>query len=407
MIQGCATLVVDLGNSSTRGRVQFGKDPKTGKVIKRKFDIPNSFAPLPKDYEVSADYTDDNSAILSVDTVLRSTTGDIPVKGNYCCGLLQERERPTAAMRPTAKASKFDNATTVLSFRYAFLQAFKEILLMRKCHDFSQLDITWKVVTLLPPGDIKFGASKIVEIISEIKEIDFVLPNVKLPVNISANDIYVLPEGFVAYAGTIYDEGQVYRPETQFLTEEVVLVEDIGAGTTDILVIDNNSLVQESKFTITIGGNNVEALVRKALRLKGLDLSNEAIKKGVISGYVKDGAKKVSIVDEINTARDEIATQINSEFIHFLEESDIKIREVGYLLVCGGGASPSLGEGTVPISEAVLRNVKTFAPNAELVVIPNQLAIKEDEEGNTVKVEEPISPRDLNIVGASIIAEVY
>lgn len=42
MIQGHATLIVDLGNSSTKATVLFGKDSQTGKYRARSFEVPNS-----------------------------------------------------------------------------------------------------------------------------------------------------------------------------------------------------------------------------------------------------------------------------------------------------------------------------------------------------------------------------
>ena len=70
MVQGSGILVVDLGNSSTKGKVLFGKDSQTGKYRERKFDIPNVFAPIDEGYVVSSDYDDDTSTILRVDTQL-------------------------------------------------------------------------------------------------------------------------------------------------------------------------------------------------------------------------------------------------------------------------------------------------------------------------------------------------
>ena len=401
MVQGNAILVVDLGNSSTKGKVLFGKDSQTGKYRERKFELPNIFATIPEDYEVSSDYSDLTSTILSVDTSLN----DITIKGHFCNGELQQNERSVATIRPTAKLKKYESESTVLSYRLAFLFACKAIMNMSRVSDFSQLDITWTVVTLLPPGDIDAGSDKIKAIVEDIKEVNSVYPKAVIPIKITKT--IVLPEGYCAYIGTVYDVGHVYRPDYKFLTEEVILILDIGAGTTDCVLIKNNKLVQNSKNSISLGGNNVFQLVKKKILVSGIDVDDETVREGVIKGFIKDGAKKVSIIDEVNQAKAEVARQIVSGIIGYFEGSDINVRNIGYILVCGGGSMvDSECEEIPPISKQILDNIKQMAKNCELVEIPTHVVQKEQQDGDIKKVEEQISPRDLNLIGASIMAEL-
>lgn len=400
MVQGNAILVVDLGNSSTKGKVLFGKDSQTGKFRERSFDIPNVFAPLEEGYVVSSDYNDATSTILRVDTTLNGR----PIKGDFCNGELQAKEKPLCTIKPSASDKKYNLDSTVLSYRLAFLFACKAIMNMQRTSDYKQLDLTWSVVTLLPPGDLDEGKAPMTELIQSIDRLQAVYPEVDLPIKV--NKVVVLPEGYCAYAGVVYDTGLVYRHDYKFLTEETVLVIDIGAGTTDILLIKDNKLVQNSKYTITQGGNNVYQIVRRKLRMQGLDLDDDVIRKGIILGEVKDGSKPVSIVDIVNGAKFEVARKIVSEIQDFLDLTDIKVRSVGYVLICGGGSmQDSEAQDIAPLSEKVIENFKVLAPNSELVKIPTHLVSKETEDGDVKKVEEMISPRELNLLGASILAE--
>ena len=193
----------------------------------------------------------------------------------------------------------------------------------------------------------------------------------------------------------------------KFLTEETVLVIDIGAGTSDMIVIRSNKLVQNSKYTITQGGNNVHQLVRRKLRMRGLDIDDEAIRRGIIKGEVKDGAKPVSIVNIVNDAKAEVAQKIVSEIQDFLEVTDLKAKSVGYVLICGGGSmQDSDAEAILPLSQKVIESFKTLSPNSELIEIPNHVVIKEEPDGDISKVEEQIRPRELNLLGASVLAEL-
>lgn len=399
MVQGNANLIIDLGNSSTKCIVQFGKDAQTGKFRERRFDIPNVFAPISQDYEVSSDYNDATSTILYVDTTLN----DKVIKGYFCNGELQEKEKPLSTIKPSATSKKYDLDSTVLSYNLAFLFAFKAIMNMQRISDYSQLDITWNIVTLLPPGDIDAGREPIKNILFNIKEINSIYPECKIPVNI--NRVTVLPEGFCAYAAVVYDKGIVYREENKFLVEETVLVFDIGAGTTDCLLIKNNKLVQNSKYTVTQGGNNVYQYVRRKLKTKGLDLDDADIRAGVVTGVVKDGSKEIDIADIINDAKEEIATKIISEFQDYIEVTDIKLRSIGYVLVCGGGSMNNESENIMALSDKVIERFKQLSPNSGRVEIPYHTVTKELADGDLKKVEERISPRDLNLLGASILAE--
>ena len=400
MVQGNATLVIDLGNSSTKGKVLFGKDSQTGKFREREFDIPNVFAPIDENYVVSPDYDDATSTILRVNTELNGRQ----IKGDFCNGDLQVKEKPLCTIKPSASDKKYNLDSTVLSYRLAFLFAYKAIMNMQRISDFSQLDITWTVVTLLPPGDLDEGKAPLTELIQSIDKLEAVFPKVDLPIKISKT--VVLPEGYCAYAGVVYDIGCQFRPDYKYLTEESVLVIDIGAGTSDILLIKNNKLVQNSKYTITQGGNNVYQLVRRKLRMMGLDLDDTSIKAGIIKGEVKDGAKKISIVDIVNNAKLEVAQKIVSEIQDFFDLTDTKTRSIGYLLICGGGSmQDSDVPEIIPMSTKVLESFKVLSPNAQLIDIPTHIVSKELPDGDIEKVEEMISPRKLNLLGASILAE--
>lgn len=68
--------------------------------------------------------------------------------------------------------------------------------------------------------------------------------------------------------------------------------------------------------------------------------------------------------------------------------------------------SDSKAEDIRPLSESVMNNFRALSPNSSLVDLPTKMVVKELEDGDTVKVEEQISPRELNLLGASILAEL-
>lgn len=401
MVQGKGILVIDFGNSSTKGTVLFGKSAQTGRYRRAQFEVSNVFAPIDEGYEVSADYDTDSSTIMRVDALLEGRA----IKGCFCNGELQQRERPFTTIKPGAFDKKYNLDATVLSVRLAFLQAYKAVMEMHRLNDPTQVEVSWQVVTLLPPGDIDVGREPMTELIKGVTSVESVYPVMKFDVTI--DKVTVLAEGFCGYVACIYDEGQTFRRGYEYLMQESVLIFDIGAGTTDCMIVKDNKLVQASKHTVQQGGNNVFQLVRRQLRLKGIDIDEETIRNGVIKGYVKDGSKQVDIVDMVNNAKAEVAGKIIADFQDYLALTDIKMRSVGYILACGGGSMmDSECTGIKPLSEKILESVKQLSPNAELVSLPRQVVNVGQDDGTMLKEERPMSARFLNLIGASILAEV-
>lgn len=400
MVQGNATLVMDLGNSSTKMKVLFGKDPKTGKFRERYYELSNVFAPIDEGYEVSADYDDQTSFIIHVDTELNGHR----VYGDFCNGDIQQKERPLSVIKPSATSKKYDLDSTVLSVRLALLMGYKAVASIQRVSDLSSLDLTWTIVTLLPPGDYDTGRKPMLDIIRNVTELTSVFPKFETPISIK--NVACFPEGFCAYAGCVYDTGMSFREDYKFLKDEYVLIIDIGAGTTDICSVKDNRLVQNSKYTITQGGNNVYQLVRRYLMARGYVIDESDIRRGVITGSIKDGAKVVPITDLVDNAKREIATKIVASIQDFMELTDTNARSIGYVLICGGGSMKQEGEkGSYALSDLVMESFKQLSPNSDIIKIPNHLVSEEDEDGIVHRVERPISPRELNIVGASILAE--
>ena len=204
----------------------------------------------------------------------------------------------------------------------------------------------------------------------------------------------------------MYDKGQIFRMGYEYLKDETIMIFDIGAGTTDCMIIRKNKLIQDSKHTVEQGGNNVHNLVRKELRMRGIDLDEQSIIEGVIKGKVRDGAKDISIVDIVNQAKRTVAQKITSDFQDYLSTVDIRMRSIGYVLVCGGGSMSDVScPDIVPLSASIIELLKKLSPNMELIELPKVQVTTTDDTGNSQTKDVELSARMLNLVGASILAE--
>ena len=382
-----ATLVLDLGNSETRGKVLYrvGSD-----VIAEKFTLSNRFSKITTaGYEIPEDYTEAKSTIFALEA---EVDGD-KISGEYVNGILCDKEFSNTVFRPSSLDKKHKSLTTALSFAEGILIATKIIGKRLGIVTLSEIDINWNVVSLLPPAEMNEGASKLEDIFRSIKLIDCVMPVEKL--NVKVNKVKIYPEGFCAFIGTIFNRGYKIRQEMKKWLGVSVLVLDIGAGTTDIMVIDKTTVIDNSKDSLSLGGNQVTQKIKAELRRKrDLALPDGDILEGVISGKVMDGFTTVDITDIVQSKKSEVAEEEVQKLREYFETTGILPRTIAGVLTCGGGSLGGKTPALEPLSKILIKFIKNLAPNSELLPLPK------DTEGNE------ISARDLNLEGASILAEL-
>lgn len=402
MTQGSATVILDLGNSETRGIVLYGKSQQTGRFLERSFTLSNRFSDVGEDYIPSSDYSDETSTIMRINAMVDGA----PFVGCFANGELQLKEFNIAPLRPSATEKKYASMTTALSYELAMLYAHRAVQGIARVSSLDSLDIDWNVVVLLPAGDVAEGSEKIVELVKSVKKVDCVYPNVQI--DLKVRRVSVLPEGFCAFVGTVFDKGNTVRQNMKELLQQTTLIADIGAGTTDFVIVKDNKIIQSTMHTINRGGNNVTQLVKRAIRQNhnGLVLSETDIIEGIENGFVMDGTRKIDISGYINDAQDEIARFLVSDIQSYFEETEFPARSIARLLVCGGGCISSEAAGTKALSETLVTYFKRLSPYIELIELPSRVECHTDDEGIMHREIRNISPRHLNVIGASILAEM-
>lgn len=396
-VQGTAKLVVDLGNSETRVITMFGKNKKTGLARRKANRMSNRYAEYDPHIPIAEPVNADNSSKFRA----RGTVNGIDVDAEYVTGLLVDREYARNVIRPTATRKKYDNISTLLGLHVAFLEGYRAISAMQNV-PIDQIDVDWQVTVLLPPGDTNIGAAKIAAILRSITEINFSMPEVHRKINIIEGGIRVIPEGFASYVSVVYVPGGGYREGYEYLTEDNVLIIDIGAGTTDFTVIESGKPIENTKHTENQGGNNIASTFRyNYMSDSGTTLSMARAQEAVVRGFVKDGARKVSVVEQLAQAKKTVASKLVNSLIEFFETTDYEPRSISYLLVVGGGAASSEVEGVRPIAEYLIDEMKRHSPNVGLVPLPEE--VRPDGDGGASSVQ--VSPRNLNIKGAAILSE--
>lgn len=400
MVTGKGKLVIDLGNSSTRVGVQFGRDAKLGTPKTQIRTISNGYSAIQEEsipiLTASGNYTADTSRIFKF-----SHEG---AEGYYCNGEICDREFGIATTRPTALQKKYRSVESMKAIINSICQGNMMVADMNGA-EYDDVNVTWDVFILLPPGHIEekttlpdgtetSGAGYIAHQIKSVKSLDFQLP--KLKMDISINSVTVFPEGHCAFMAVLFEHKNQVRDGYKYLAKSVSLVIDIGAGTSDICVIENGKTLINTRFTTEIGGNNIHKKVGNMLKAEGIKLYDSDVREGVVKGYVHDGAKRVSIVKKIALAKQQVANQLVQEIQSFFEDTGYLPQRIANLLVVGGGAELSENEKIVPMSKYITHFMKSLSPNIEDIPYPVEVV---DGERKT------IPPRLLNIYGAMILAE--
>ena len=386
MVEGKAKLVIDLGNSETRVITQFG-----GKSVLTV--LPNMMSDLTDGavatFMKSEDYNEDTSRIFEYKGV------------NYCNGELCEKEFGVTSMTPTALLKKYDTLISELNIQNAFRQGFESVSRIANC-DMQSVDVEWDVTVLLPPEDIELGSKVISKKIQGMKTLNFKMPELVKVLNVLS--VKVLPEGFAAFIGILFKSKSAIRAEYSFLRNATTLIVDIGAGTTDVIIVKDGKALQSSRFTVEIGGNNVHQIVRSKLKRKGIALPSSTVREGVETGVVKNGSRVVEIATEIAEAKDMVASQLVDAIQMFFEGTMYPVGMIEYVLTCGGGAEKGNVDGVKPMAEYLISYMKKLSPDMELV---SDLVEEYKEVGIKAKMpegREQISPRMYNIIGANILS---
>ena len=381
-----SSLVIDLGNSETRIKTICGVN--SNGTRKSKLSVCDNRYATVTDEELRVflsedNYTDENSSIF----MLNNGTF-------YCNGDVCSIEKGETCIRPTALEKKYETLVTKLTIINAFRQGFIDT--SELCGiPLSELNVDWELNLMLPPGDINMGAPKLADMAKKITSINFLIPKMEKPIRIKK--VNVFPEGLCAFFGVVFESKGKIRQGYKHLVDplESTLILDIGAGTTDILLARGGQVVQNSRYTKEIGGNNIHRIVQRRLKEDGISLPDRVVRTGVNQGYIKSGSRSIDISKYIEEAKERVSRQLVDGIQEFFESSMISVRTISNVLVCGGGAEVPENENLKPVSEYILSYMKSIAPDVRLVDMP-----KVQYNG----AEMRISPRLLNITGAGILA---
>lgn len=390
-------IVVDLGNSQTRAVARCGFE--TSKVLHKTFVLSNSFAPVEDDYELDeilegGEYTSVDSFAVEVELDNLVTN----LEGIVVGGILAERNYGKSIVRPRSERPKYDNWMVYLALINVIDKTIQWLKDFSTSTRATKTDVTkafdFDLTVLVPPLQQKEGAKIFTSNLVD-KGISYVDYFTKEHIKVNITSVDVKPEGMSAFLAHLYSYNTLQpRSIAKELLAKKILVLDIGAGTTDILAVDKGKLVESSRTTIKLGGNDIISRTRNKYNVRNkTNLSEPVFKDILVKPEIGIGDTVVDISKLVESSKREVSRQLINEITLFFEAQNIDLKTFNLLLVVGGGAL-SNGESKA-LSELIYKGVLDYIPEIRLI-----------EEG---LVDEPVlyegaldltTLRNLNLLGA-------
>lgn len=360
-----AGLVIDLGNSETRAILLAGNKSSM-------FFASNKFAELSPSYKYPSQYVNDKSFVFKNDNIY------------FANGQIVEREFLGQEIRPVAIEKKTDQKVTTLSLNLVIM---KSMLELSKQYGvaISDLDVTFNISVLLPPLEHEVNEDRLKNLIKGLGSIQTLVPESAI-MNFKVGEVNVYPEGVAAFFGALFKEegGELVEvAENTPYTTGYTLVIDIGAGTSDVVLIKDSELVLNSKDTFEIGGNTVDSYVVNECK-KVYGFTPQKATDVVMTCLLTEGVKTHEIEGIVTDAKENYSKLMMGKIRGYLEGMALPVRELKGILIVGGGSVASIRNGQVvspAMSDVLMKYFKTLAPHTEMVSLGS------------------VSPREINIIG--------
>lgn len=371
MAEHKAKLIIDLGNSQTRYSVITEDNPS----VHHDFTLNNTYHNITPDVLEGIPDMYNGTVVIADDA------------GNLCAnGPLVDNEYRLESIRPTGLEKKYSSAVTYHTFDLVWYQA-TQFLADKYNESVDDILIKWSMVILLPPNDVKSpNAQAMADAIKGTRTLHIAYP--KHEVKIDVVNTALLSEGLAAYLGCMFTSMSTLRPGYKDFLAGSTLVIDIGAGTTDLVIIDGGRMVGTSRETIAIGGNQIETRLNQYFSTESTygRVNSTVARNAAETGELTLGSKKFDISDKLNEIKKSVAEAISTQILDYFDSISYPLNTLAYTLVVGGGSLSN--DKTTSMGTLLSEQIKKFAKNTTPMPTP-----------------EGISPRYLNLLGGIIYSE--
>lgn len=388
-------LMVDLGNSETRAVAQIVEEGiikhTRGYLLDNHFVVENlatkeTYSP----YIQSEDFSKLDSNVLEVSLQV----GVSKVEKLVMWGDLATANLPKKLRTPVSHLAKADNLlnyVVLINLMDKVLDWANTIYRTSTKQELSK-EVVFDLAVLVPPAQAVSARSVFEQNLVRTFTYKNLYDGVEL--DLKVNSVKVLPEGYSSFYSVFLSYGDLNpRPRYEDLASRNVLIIDFGEGTTDLIGVSSQRLLDGLKHTIKIGGSTILSKVRASVNKRlGLDIPIASFKDVLKTCEVRYGSTTHKVREDVEQAIYSVASDIAQEVFTYLRGAEVEVSSFDRLLLVGGGVVPN--GSTVTISDALLSELQLELPTLDLV----DLQYLEEPEIEGIPFDLT-SPRYLNILG--------
>ena len=290
-------VVIDLGNSQTRV-VMSGKDIN-GVNINEYFTLPNVYSVVSKDV--------DRTAYDGTDSVIFDVIAKDGSKQTLATGKIGNEY--TTKIQPTGLGQKYLADTTRIGLSRVMVDVINRVAKLTNMQQIEVFDkVALEVFLMVPPMEVNKAQEELSELLKPSVTISESFPE-EIKGDIEVVNVKILNEGLMGFVAASLDYDTLQpRQLAHDIRRSRCVVLDIGAGTTEVLVVDKNTLIETSRTTMRMGCINIINQIKQQFEaMQGFSVPMEDVEKAAITGYLKVGRTKYDVIDLVNQARKNVA----------------------------------------------------------------------------------------------------
>lgn len=175
--------------------------------------------------------------------------------------------------------------------------------------------------------------------LSGVYEIQFNITGEKVMFKIDPTKLAIMPEGVVAYYPILKSKDKAKAKQS------IVVVVDVGHGSTDITIARNGQPIGNSSRSFAIGGVTIEGNVARFLEENSYGASKGNMVSAIQNGWIQNGLEIVDVAPLVAKAKDMFADTLHESVLEVLRTAGLQPNEISYFYFVGRAFLPSLITG--------------------------------------------------------------
>lgn len=344
-------VALDLGASSTR---YISNNGKVG-------ILPNNMQFIQLDTRVDLEpYNDEIEGALDVTIECDKESEFFPVR--VLVGSMAARYSPTN-VRPSVMTNKYVQKINYVS----------AVLASAVCKEKNVLGDELIIYVGLPPVEVNIARDIIRNNLVGHYKVTF--NKLDKQVEFDIVDVGCFEESFMAILSYFFDVNGKLREQAKKYSYGNVLSLDIGASTTDLVVVSDMKYLERSGQTYKTGGNVAREFLRDDLRaLYGYDVPDEIADIAMAEGRIQMGNSYEDISSLVESAKQRFAAQVVEQMHGYFRKVNIPIQTIRAIIVSGGGSmrseyvaeDGSVVETSQPMSYYITQELNKVCPGVEV-----------------------------------------